>query len=67
MPYAVTHVLLTIIVLDIFRDYVIKDKKSIPLHFIQLAIQQKKGLNTTSPGSTKKKRSKIRFAIVIYK
>ena len=34
MPLAVTHVLLTIIVIDIFRDYIIKKKKLIPLHFI---------------------------------
>ena len=34
MPQAVMHVLLAIIVLDIFRDYVVKNKKEIPLHFI---------------------------------
>lgn len=34
MPNAVTHVLTTIIILDIFRDYIIKNKKLIPLHFI---------------------------------
>ena len=34
MPLAVTHVLLAIIVLDIFRDYFIKKKKLIPLHYI---------------------------------
>ena len=34
MPLAVTHVLLTIIALDIFRDYIIKKKRLIPLHFI---------------------------------
>jgi membrane-bound metal-dependent hydrolase YbcI (DUF457 family) len=34
MPQAVTHVLLTIIVLDLFRDYIIKAKKKIPLHYI---------------------------------
>ncbi len=34
MPLAVTHVLLTIIAIDIFRDYIIKKKKLIPLHFI---------------------------------
>lgn len=28
------HVLLAIIVLDLFRDYIVKDKKEIPLHFI---------------------------------
>ncbi|MBU0629034.1 MAG: metal-dependent hydrolase [Nanoarchaeota archaeon] len=34
MPLAVTHVLLTIILLDLFRDYIIKKKRLIPLHFI---------------------------------
>lgn len=34
MPQAVVHVLFTIIVLDLFRDYVLKDKKKIPLWFI---------------------------------
>lgn len=34
MPQAVMHVLLVIIVLDLFRDYVIKNKRIIPLHFI---------------------------------
>ena len=34
MPLAVTHVLLTIIVIDIFRDYIIKKKKLIPLKYI---------------------------------
>ncbi|MBW2988907.1 metal-dependent hydrolase [Candidatus Woesearchaeota archaeon] len=34
MPLAVTHVLLTIIAIDIFRDYFLKDKKLIPLNFV---------------------------------
>jgi len=34
MPQAVMHVLLTIIVLDLFRDYIVKNKKEVPLHFI---------------------------------
>ena len=34
MPLAVTHVLLTIILIDLFRDYIIRDKKKIPLHFL---------------------------------
>jgi len=34
MPLAVTHVLLTIILVDIFRDYIIKNKKLIPLNFL---------------------------------
>ncbi|MDP7180677.1 MAG: metal-dependent hydrolase [Candidatus Woesearchaeota archaeon] len=34
MPQAVVHVLFTIIVIDLFRDYVIKNKRSIPLLFV---------------------------------
>ena len=34
MPLAVTHVLLTIIAIDIFRDYIIKKKRLIPLNFL---------------------------------
>lgn len=34
MPQAVVHVLFTIIVLDLFRDHFIKDKKKLPLHLI---------------------------------
>lgn len=34
MPQAVVHVLFTIIVLDLFRDHFLKDKKKIPLHYI---------------------------------
>ncbi len=34
MPLAVTHVLLTIIVIDLFRDYIVKNKKIIPLHSV---------------------------------
>ena len=34
MPLAVTHVLLTIILIDILRDYIIKNKRLIPLHFV---------------------------------
>jgi len=37
MPLAVTHVLLTIIFVDIFRDYIIKNKKLIPLNYIFIA------------------------------
>jgi len=36
MPLAVTHVLVTIVLLDIFRDYIFKDKKKIPLFYIFL-------------------------------
>lgn len=34
MPYSVTHVILAIVLLDFIRDYVIKDRKKIPLHYI---------------------------------
>lgn len=34
MPQAVVHVLFTIIAIDLFRDYIIKDKKKIPLSFV---------------------------------
>lgn len=34
MPLAVTHVLLTILAIDIFRDYIIKNKKLIPLNYL---------------------------------
>jgi len=34
MPQAVVHVLLTIIIIDLYRDYILKDKKGIPLRFI---------------------------------
>lgn len=34
MPQAVVHVLFTIIVLDLFRDHILKDKRKIPLHYI---------------------------------
>ncbi len=37
MPFAVTHVLLTIIVLDLFRDFVIKHKQNLPLWMIYYA------------------------------
>src|SRR3989338_4058515 len=34
MPQAVVHVLFTIIVLDLFRDHILKEKREIPLHYI---------------------------------
>lgn len=34
MPQAVVHVLFTIIVLDLFRDHFLKDKRKLPLHYI---------------------------------
>ncbi len=37
MPLAVTHVLLTIIIVDLYRDYVTKHKKYFTLHTVFLA------------------------------
>ena len=37
MPLAVTHVLLTIILVDLFRDYFTKHKKYFTLHTIFIA------------------------------
>src|SRR3989344_2822198 len=37
MPLAVTHVLLTIIVVDLYRDYVAKHKKYFTLHTVFIA------------------------------
>lgn len=37
MPYAVTHVLIAIIVADIIRDYFVKDKRKFPLHYVLIA------------------------------
>lgn len=34
MPYAVTHVILALLILDIIRDYILKDRKKVPLHYI---------------------------------
>ncbi len=34
MPQAVVHVLFTIIVIDLFRDHVIKNRHKIPLHYV---------------------------------
>jgi len=34
MPFAVTHVLITIIVVELIRDYLIKDKKNFPLYLV---------------------------------
>lgn len=34
MPQAVVHVLFTIIALDLVRDYLIKDKRKVPLHYV---------------------------------
>jgi hypothetical protein len=37
MPLAVTHVLLTIILVDLYRDYVLKKKKLFTLHIVLIA------------------------------
>jgi membrane-bound metal-dependent hydrolase YbcI (DUF457 family) len=37
MPLAVTHVLLTIILVDLYRDYVTKNKKYFTLHTVLIA------------------------------
>ena len=37
MPLAVTHVLLTIIIVDLYRDYVTRHKKYFSLHTIMIA------------------------------
>lgn len=34
MPQAVTHILITIILLSIFRDYFVKNKRAFPLHYV---------------------------------
>ncbi len=34
MPQAVTHILIVIILLSIFRDYFVKNKKAFPLHYV---------------------------------
>lgn len=37
MPYAVTHVLIAIIIAELIRDYLAKDRKKFPLHYVLLA------------------------------
>jgi len=37
MPYAVTHVLVPLIIAELIRDYFIKDKKNFPLHLVLIA------------------------------
>lgn len=34
MPHAVTHVLVTIILIEIYRDYILKSKRKFPLHYV---------------------------------
>lgn len=37
MPHAVTHILVAIIIADLFRDYVLKDTRRFPLHYVLIA------------------------------
>jgi len=37
MPQAVTHVLIALIIVELIRDYFIKDKKKFPLHYVLIA------------------------------
>lgn len=37
MPYAVTHILIAIIIAEIIRDYIVKDKRRFPLHYVLIA------------------------------
>lgn len=37
MPYAVTHVLVAIIIAELIRDYLVKDKRKFPLHYVLFA------------------------------
>jgi membrane-bound metal-dependent hydrolase YbcI (DUF457 family) len=34
MPHAVTHFLIPVILLELFRHYFVKDKKSFPIHYV---------------------------------
>ena len=34
MPWAAFHILSTIILIDLYRDHLIKDPKKIPLHYV---------------------------------
>jgi len=37
MPHAVTHFIIAVVLVDIFRDRFVKNKKSFPLHYILIA------------------------------
>lgn len=37
MPYAVTHVLIAMIIAELIRDYLVRDKKKFPLHYVLIA------------------------------
>ena len=34
MPHAVTHVLIVIILLELYRDYFVKNKRAFPIHYV---------------------------------
>ncbi len=34
MPYAVTHILIPLILLELYRHYYVKNKKTFPLHYV---------------------------------
>src|SRR4030067_3414559 len=34
MPQAVTHFLIPVILLELFRDFFVKDKKAFPVHYV---------------------------------
>jgi len=34
MPHAVTHVLIVIILLELYRDYFVKNKRAFPVHYV---------------------------------
>lgn len=37
MPQAVTHILIALIIAELIRDYLVKDKKKFPLHYVLIA------------------------------
>ena len=37
MPLAVTHVILTIVLVDLYRDYILKNKKYFTMHTVMIA------------------------------
>lgn len=37
MPQAVTHFLIPVIILEIYREFFVKDKKSFPIHYVFIA------------------------------
>ncbi len=34
MPHAATHVLIPVIILEVFRHYFVKDRKLFPIHYV---------------------------------